>query len=300
MTDGQDGRPGSAAAGERRVDLIDILRGLALIAMAVYHLTWDLENFGYVWKGTVGAGAWKLFARSIASSFLFLVGVSLVLAHRRGIRWRPLGLRLAQVAAGAAAISLVTVFATPRGFVFFGILHEIALASLLGLAFLRVPAPLTALLGAAAIALPAAVSTPWTDPKVLAWIGLAETPPVSNDYVPLFPWFGVVLLGIAAGRLLAGGGALDALRGLNARLKAFRPLASLGRHALLFYLLHQPILFGLVAAAAWAAPPDPGYVFQGLCRRDCRTAYDAAVCAAFCGCAEGDLKAKGLLEESPT
>ena len=69
-------------AGPRRIEWLDVARGAALIAMAVYHFTWDLEFFGYVLPGTTGFGAWKLFARCIASSFLFLVGISLVLAGR--------------------------------------------------------------------------------------------------------------------------------------------------------------------------------------------------------------------------
>ena len=61
-----------------RIEAIDLARGIALVAMAVYHFTWDLEFFGYLEPRTTAVGGWKLFARVIASSFLFLVGVSLV------------------------------------------------------------------------------------------------------------------------------------------------------------------------------------------------------------------------------
>ncbi|AAL51990.1 hypothetical protein BMEI0809 [Brucella melitensis bv. 1 str. 16M] len=115
-----------------RLGRIDIAHGIALIAMAIYHFGWDLEFFGYMAPATTAQGGWKLFARCIASSFLFLVGFSLVLAHGRGIRWRPMAKRLLQIIAAAAAISAVTWYMTPDSFIFFGILHQIALASVLG------------------------------------------------------------------------------------------------------------------------------------------------------------------------
>jgi uncharacterized membrane protein len=67
-------------ASRPRLTRIDIARGVALIAMAIYHFGWDLEFFGYMAPATTAHGGWKLFARCIASSFLFLVGFSLVLA----------------------------------------------------------------------------------------------------------------------------------------------------------------------------------------------------------------------------
>ena len=120
------------ARPSRRIEAIDIARALALVAMAIFHFTWDLENFGYLTPGLTEHGGWRLFARCIASSFLFLVGVSLVLANRNGIRWPAFWKRFAMIVVAAAAITLVTLYVTPDAFIFFGILHEIALASLLG------------------------------------------------------------------------------------------------------------------------------------------------------------------------
>src|SRR5690606_2738746 len=113
-----------SAIDKPRLEAIDVARGLALVAMAIYHFAWDLEFFGYVPHAMTAQGGWKLLARCIASSFLFLVGVSLFLGHARGIRWRPFLRRLAMVAGAAAAISLVTWLAVPGGLIFFGILHQ--------------------------------------------------------------------------------------------------------------------------------------------------------------------------------
>jgi len=69
-----------------RIELVDVARGLALVAMAIYHFVWDLDFFGYIDPGTSITGGWRIFARCIAISFLFIVGVSLHLANRQGFR----------------------------------------------------------------------------------------------------------------------------------------------------------------------------------------------------------------------
>ncbi|MCB8840446.1 heparan-alpha-glucosaminide N-acetyltransferase [Aurantimonas sp. VKM B-3413] len=286
--------PNPAARG--RIEIIDIARAIALLAMVVFHFTWDLEHFSYVEHGLTGSGGWRIFARAIASSFLFLVGFSLVLAHGRRIRWRPFLLRLAQVAAGALAVTAITLFVTPNSFVFFGILHEIVLASLIGLLFLRLPFFVTALAAALVIALPAFFSDPAFDTPLLAWIGFAPAPPLSNDLVPLFPFFGAVLAGIAAGRLATDTGFLDRLRALNPALRPLQPVAVLGRHTLVFYLLHQPILFGLVFAFAQVAPPDTNKVFAADCMRACIGDRPADFCDRYCACARDELKAEKLFD----
>lgn len=285
-----------AKPGERRIALIDVARGVALLAMAIYHGAWDLEFFGYIDAGTVAHGGWKLFARCIASSFLVLVGVSLVLAHERGIRWRPFLIRLAMVVAAAAAISLATYVMDPNTFIFFGILHQIALASLLGLAFLRVPAPLTLLVAAGVIALPLVYSAPVFEHPALLWLGLAQTPPRSNDYVPFFPWFAPVLIGIAAARLMTAWGA-------RARLAAVRPggwsrpLTFIGRHSLAFYLLHQPILLACVWSAAQLFPPQiDDTAFLRQCQAQCEALQEAAFCTRYCGCMLTSMGTDGTLQ----
>ena len=108
--------PDPAHPGSRlRIEAIDVLRGLALIAMATYHFTWDLEFFGYAGPGTASMGPMTWYARGIASTFLVLAGVSLVLAHQAGINWPSFRKRLAMVAGAALLITIGTFFAMPRG-----------------------------------------------------------------------------------------------------------------------------------------------------------------------------------------
>ena len=231
------------AIKSNRIEALDLARGFALAAMAVYHFAWDLEFFGYAPPGMTALGGWKLFARCIASSFLFLVGVSLFLAHAQRIRWPGFLRRLAMVAGAAAAISVATYFAVPGAFIFFGILHQIALASLLGLAFLRLPALLTLAVAAAVIAAPTFLRSTFFDQPAWWWVGLSTVRHRSNDYVPLFPWFGAVLIGIAAARIASAAGLIDRLADVRfGRWSA--PFGFFGRHSLAFYLIHQPVLIG--------------------------------------------------------
>lgn len=283
----------------RRIDAIDLARGVALVAMAIYHLAWDLEFFGYAEPGMTAVGGWRLFARSIASSFLFLVGVSLVLAHRGGISWPPFLKRLAQVAAAAAAISLATWIAVPGSFIFFGILHHIALASLLGLAFLRVPVPLVVIVAIGCAVAPSFLRSGIFDHPALWWIGLSSSNPHSNDYVPLFPWFAAVLVGIVVARL-----GLDT--GLFARLAALRtgrwsaPLRWAGRHSLAVYLLHQPVLIAGVWLLAQVAPPQQlprDISFTQACVAQCEQTEDGGFCAGYCVCMLDALEENGLFDE---
>ena len=123
----------SAAPLIGRIDAVDLARGLALVAMTTFHFGWDLEMFGFADRGFASQPAMIWYARAIASSFLVLVGISFALAHRGGVRAGPFLRRLAMIAGAALLITVATRIATPDIYIFFGILHHIALASLLAL-----------------------------------------------------------------------------------------------------------------------------------------------------------------------
>lgn len=268
--------------------------------MAIYHFGWDLEFFGYMAPATTAHGGWKLFARCIASSFLFLVGFSLVLAHGRAIRWNAVGKRLLQIVAAAAAISAVTYYMSPDNFIFFGILHQIALASVLGLLFLRLPAVVTLIVAAFVITAPLYAQSDIFNRMWLAWIGLSTVPPRSNDYVPLFPWFGAVLLGIAAARIFERFNWLPMLSGGIQPQFLQKPLTFIGRHSLAFYLIHQPVLIGLVYIFSQIMPPAqpaPREAFTQSCVSSCMQNGGEALCAQFCGCVVSELDKAKLFDD---
>jgi uncharacterized membrane protein len=287
-----------------RIALIDTLRGVALIAMATYHFTWDLEFFGYVDPGTATHGFFRIYARSIASTFLFLAGVGLVLAHTPQIRWQSFWKRFAMVAGAALAISIATFVAFPTEWIYFGILHNIAVSSLVGLAFLRLPIAVTALAALAVVAAmvadsslaPGSLEWPLFDTRLLSWIGFADTPPRSNDYVPLFPWLAALLAGIVFARVAMRRGWLEKLAALQTRPNL---LSKAGRHSLAVYLLHQPILIGLVYLFSLvhpAPPPDPRIGYVGSCQMSCEnTGGEEAICQRFCGCTADRLIAGQLM-----
>jgi uncharacterized membrane protein len=135
-----------------RIPLIDAARGIALLAMFVFHLTWDFSYFGYIDSQIVFERAFSIFGDTIGSTFLGIAGASLVLAHAPKFRARAYWRHLAVIVAAAAAVSLATYIFIPEGFIFFGILHCIALASLIALPFLFLPWWAAALAAAFAIA----------------------------------------------------------------------------------------------------------------------------------------------------
>ena len=235
----------SSSSAIPRIALIDFLRGAALLGMTVFHFVFDLEFFGLEEPGYSDRFHWWALATVVAGSFLFLAGVSLYLAHTDEVRWRPWRRRLAIIVLAALAITVVTRFATPETYIFFGILHMIAFASVAGLAFLRAPWWLAAAAAAAIFAIDDLVAIEWLNASALSWLGLAGAAPAASDFRPVFPWLAPALLGIGAAKICHRGGWLQvlAIPRLEGRLGG--AVCFIGRHSLLYYLLHQPVLFAL-------------------------------------------------------
>ncbi len=238
----------NTANRSNRILVIDLARGVALVAMAIFHFGWDLENFGIARAGMTLEPQWSYFARLIASSFLMLVGLSAWLAHQNGFAVGSFAKRMAMVGGAALAITIATYFATPDAFIFFGILHNITLSSLLILLFIRVPIPWIILSAIVVFSTPWWARTPVLDAPIWWWSGLSQISPKANDYVPLFPWFGWVLSGLTLGKLFTRAQVWDWLRGGQFADPPSRLLRFFGRYSLIFYLVHQPIMIGLIYA----------------------------------------------------
>ena len=149
------------------------------------------------------------------------------------------------------------------------------------------------------MALPYFYSSPVFDPWPLWWVGLSAHVPRSVDYVPVFPWFGVVLAGILVGRAIVA-------YLLDTPLARWRPADPLGRAAvwagrwsLAIYLIHQPLLYGLLYVAAPFLTPNETIVrqnFTASCVQSCRLQdRDEATCQAFCGCMYTNLEGTDLM-----
>lgn len=225
------------ASDNERLVSVDQIRGLALVLMAVFHFGYDLSLYGYV-SFDSDALFWLSFRGLIVTAFFVTVGISLVLASRDGIRWRAFWIREAKIVAGAAVISLGTWFAYPGAWVWFGVLHFIAVASLLALPLVFRPR-LALALGIAIVVL--YNLTDWFNlaPLHQALAGPLHLPSATIDLTRLIPWLGLVYIGIFVGhRRLFGVQSLP----LGA---AGKPLIWLGQHSLGFYLIHQLPLFAL-------------------------------------------------------
>lgn len=231
-----------------RYDRIDALRAIAIVWMTLFHFCYDLNHFGWLHQDFLHDPAWTGQRTAIVSLFLFCAGLSQAVAVVQGQRWPRFWRRWSQVAGCAVLVSIGTWFVFHERFIWFGVLH--------GIATMLILVRLTAGWGNAlwltgALAVAAAWAAPfahhaWPALDVLnapafSWLGFISRKPLTEDYVPVLPWLGVMWWGMAAGQWV-----------LRARPqwvqgplpRAAAPLAWLGRHSLGWYMLHQPVLFG--------------------------------------------------------
>ena len=220
--------------------------------MIVYHSTYDLDTLGgYDVQST--SGYWALFADVTAGLFLFLVGVSLGISRSRTslTGWRLFGKYLARgsrILAYGMVLTLIFL-ALGMGVVAFGILHLIGVSIILAYPFLRLRFTNLALgvlmfaAGQYIMAQDLYSQSFWLSP-----FGVVPEGVVMPDYRPLLPWFGVVLIGLFVGNVVYGDGRRPTITEDKAPVLA-RPLLPLGRNSLFIYLIHQPIIVALLAAA---------------------------------------------------
>ncbi|MDP7260622.1 MAG: heparan-alpha-glucosaminide N-acetyltransferase [archaeon] len=226
---------------------IDALRGLAISAMIAFHFLFDLNYFGNLgWK--IGQGGWWIFARSIALTFILLVGISLTLSYNRNKRNLPYYIKRGlKIFSWGLLITAVTWIFLPAGTIYFGILHFIGLSIILAYPFL-VKRKLAFVVGLLTVFAGIVIMEQRVQTYSLLWLGLAPANFYTFDYFPLFPWFGYVLFGIFIGNSLYKRGERQyKIQDLSTR-KTIRFLSFLGRNSLFIYLIHQPISVALVLA----------------------------------------------------
>jgi len=234
---------------------VDLLRGLAVIAMIAFHALFDL-NFFAGHSFALGKGPLLLLGRSASVSFVFLAGLSLTLSYNRAKNQKrgfPLfkkylyrGLKIFSL---GLAITALTMFFFPGQFIAFGALHLIGLSIILSFPFLNkkyLNLGLGLAITAAGLFL-AQFSFPFS---WLLWLGLKPIAFQSFDYFPVLPWLGIILIGIFAGNSLYPKGKRRIQMPEAQDNPAVSLLSFIGRHSLVIYFLHQPVLIALILLLA--------------------------------------------------
>lgn len=236
-----------------RVHLIDEVRGFSILCMVFYHAAYDLTALFGVSIPLFFSPIMQQFLQPLfAGLFIFISGTAANYSRanvKRGALCFLFGMIL----------TVGTWIFMPSQLVLFGILHCLGVCMMLAPLFLRLagkikPAvliPVSLLLFFLLYSVPqgeiglfgAAVSLPRAlyQTPFLFFLGFPDSSFFSSDYFPLLPWVFAFLAGVSFGTVIKAG-----------RCPAFfykrhcRPLAFIGRHTLIVYLAHQPVVYGLL------------------------------------------------------
>lgn len=224
----------------QRIWEVDFARGVAVVTMIIFNYAWALNFFNVV-PINISSLFWKSLAFGTAGSFVFIVGISLTLSYAklstkqdyinkyifRGLKIFGYGL----------IVSVVSYILLKNSFVRFGILHFIGIGIILSIPFINLKTP-NLILGASVIGIGAILSKIVVKTHLFLWMGLKYAGFQTVDYFPIFPWFGIILIGMFFGN-----------KWINSKPKKIaqppppsKPLCFLGRHSLTIYFLHMMII----------------------------------------------------------
>jgi len=265
---------------------IDFLRGIAVVLMLGYHFLYDLDFFGLA-EFQLNSGLLSYIGRGAAELFILLSGAALSISYSRSNRSgaststssSSSSMPLTSVSTSASAstrppssslfrkylrrglklfslglvLTAVTRIFLPERYILFGILHFFGVAAILAYPYLRLKEE--NLLIALLFLIPGYwLGTRTFGFSALVWLGLRPEHFQTLDYFPIFPWFGIVLLGIYLGNSLYSGGirqfGVPALES-SGSVKGF---SWLGKHSLFIYFIHQPLFLALLWAAGFLDP----------------------------------------------
>lgn len=241
----------SSKKKERFIE-IDLLRGLAILLMVFGHILWDLDYFKLV---PINNFVYSTLQKIVPTLFFILVGVSIAVSQKKMIleksdvrnkKFFVRGMKIFNLGVLLTIFSLIFLPARP---VIFGVLHCIGLSVVLSMFFLKYKI-VNLLLGSLLVILGLFISgIPFSNPSIFHLVvGLHQSNVwmYTVDYFPLLPWFGVTLLGLGFGNILYDG---NKRRFKFPDLSGYRPakiFSWCGRHSLEIYLIHQPVIAGIM------------------------------------------------------
>ena len=222
---------------------IDLIRGISIILMVIIHFIQDLNYFGII-HYKLWLGPFDYLSKTVASIFFLLVGISLIISNNKLKAKNRLIIRGVKLIGLAMIITIVSIFVIPERFVVFGVLHCIGVSIILS-SFL-VNKRVSPLIIGIIVILIGFLLRFYITVDYIWLIPLGALPPeyYSIDFFPLFPWLGLVLVGISLGHYLYPEGK----RRFDIREEngIIINISFLGRHSIHIYFLHQPILVSII------------------------------------------------------
>ncbi len=233
------------AKNKRRIWEIDFARGIAIILMIILHVKWAIDYFGIANSG-IPPLAYLVVQRFTAGTFIFLVGVSLVLSNLKVSdrvellkrNWK----RGLNVFAYGMGITLISLLFAPNAIIWFGVLHLIGSGIIIATMFLN-EKEINLALGISVIIVGCITTT--IDMGPIFFIGF-KYPGVETDFFPIMPWFGLTLIGIYIGNKYYRDGKTKFPLEKVPQLCEY--IAFLGRHSLMIYFVHMIVILSFVAA----------------------------------------------------
>ena len=231
-----------------RFFLLDITRGICVLAMIVYHFCWDLGYFGFIDLQLITQGFGLFIAQLIGLSFITIAGISSRILSLSDSFKKKFLKRFFRLVFISAVISTATFLLNRNSFIFFGILHFLSACSLISLVIIRIKSSFYLFLIFLCAAVISISGITFNLPFMLSWLGFNREIPATNDFYPLFPWITFYFFGFWSGKIIydklskKDDGFSMPIDEINIFLKFFEYM---GQKALVIYILHQPILFSL-------------------------------------------------------
>ena len=235
-----------------RYNLLDSLRGMAIVSMVIYHAVWDLYYIFSVNVPFFESELGTLWQQSILWSFVLLSGFCWSFS-RKNLKRGTIVYLASWVVTGVTALFM------RENLILFGVLSFIGSAMLLTIPlnklFLKID-PLIGILASAVLfavsfkamtgeiglgSLSVALDDGMYNGYFMAYLGFPFPSFQSSDYVPIIPWIFLYWTGYFLEKLFKRQEILKYLKGFK-----IEPFAFLGKHSLIIYMAHQPIVYGIL------------------------------------------------------